>query len=130
MSNQRRTEAFHLNRISSETLFDFQRQVTFSPVARGENFIKFAMVRDEKGAKSLPRPHPRDEVTMALEGKAEFLVGDRRHRLVSETAIRIPPGTEHAVEVRSDEWGVVSAHCGGSLPCVAGDRNGSTGLKP
>jgi quercetin dioxygenase-like cupin family protein len=130
MPNQSRVEAFHLNGIPSETLFDFQRQVTFSPVARGENFIKFAMVQDEKGAKSLPRPHPRDEVTIALEGEAEFLVGDRRHRLVSETAIRVPPEPEYAVEVLSDEWGVISGHCDECLPCVDGGRNGSTGLEP
>ena len=127
MPGQRHAEVVHLNDIPAEKLFDFQRQVIFSPAARGEGFIKFAVVRGKKGAMSLPHTHPRDEVTLTLEGEAELRVGDQRYRLVPGTAVRIPPGTDHIVEVLSEEWVVVSAYCDECMLCVAGGGDGRAG---
>ncbi|MEZ0169719.1 hypothetical protein [Microvirga sp. TS319] len=130
MPDQRRAEAFHLNGTPSENFFGFQRQVTFSPVARGESFIKFAMIMDAKGTKSLQQLQSRDEVTKAREGNAEFLAVSERYRLIPETGLRVPLEAEHAIEARDDAWGVISAHCDERLPCVDGGRNGSTRFEP
>ena len=119
----RKAEVVHLDNIAAEALFDFQRQVIFSPAERGEGFIKFAVVRGKKGATSQPHVHPRDEVTLTLEGEAELRVGEDRYRLTPGSAVRIPPGVSHVVEVISDEWVVVSAYCDECMLCV-GRGNG------
>lgn len=113
-------EVVHLDAIEAEALFDFRRQVIFSPAARGEGFIKFAVVRGKKGALSQPHVHPRDEVTLTLEGEAELRVGEHRYRLTPGSAVRIPPGVSHVVEVISDEWVVISAYCDECMLCIGG----------
>ena len=119
-------EVVHLDDLASEQLYDFQRKVIFSPAARGEGFIKFAVVRGKKGACSQPHTHPRDEVTLTLEGEAELRIGEERYRLMPGSAVRIPPGVSHVVEVISDEWVVVSAYCDECMLCIGrGASNGN-----
>ena len=104
-------EVVQLESIKGVQLFDFSQQVLFSPVGRGEGFIKFAVTTGKRGARSTAHAHPRDEVTLTLKGEAILRAGGEEFRLTEGSAVRLPPGLEHTVEVVSDEWVVVAAYC-------------------
>lgn len=92
-------------------LYDFSQKVLFSPAARGEGFIKLTVTTGRKGAKSTAHSHPRDEVTLTLKGEAVLRAGGVEYHMTEGTAVRLPPGLDHTVEVLSDEWVVVAAYC-------------------
>lgn len=92
-------------------LYDFTQKVLFSPTERGEGFIKLSVTTGKKGAKSVAHSHPRDEVTLTLKGEAVLRAGGVEYRMTEGTAVRLPPGLDHTVEVLSDEWVVVAAYC-------------------
>ncbi len=98
-------------------LFDFQQKVLFSPAERGEGYIKLAVTTGKKGARSTPHSHPRDEVTLTLSGEAVLRAGGREFHMREGTAVRLPPGVVHEVEVLSDEWTVVAAYCDECMLC-------------
>lgn len=104
-------EVVELDGIASVQLFDFQQKVLFSPKERGEGFIKFAVTTGKRGAKSVSHSHPRDEVTLTLKGEAVLRAGGKEYFLREGSAVRLPPGLDHTVEVISDEWIVVAAYC-------------------
>lgn len=127
-------EVIEVSSLPSEQLYDFQQQLVFSPSRRGEGYIKLAVTRGSKGARSKPHSHPRDEVTLTLKGEAIIRAGGRRHHLQEGTAVRIPPNLEHSVEVLSDEWVVVAAYCDECFLCrgdtaFSDDENEPTGDK-
>jgi quercetin dioxygenase-like cupin family protein len=98
-------------------LFDFSQKVLFSPAARGEGFIKLSVTTGRKGARSVAHSHPRDEVTLTLKGEAVLRAGGKEYRMTEGTAVRLPPGLDHEVEVLSDEWVVVAAYCDECMLC-------------
>ncbi len=98
-------------------LFDFSQKVLFSPAARGEGFIKLSVTTGKKGARSVAHSHPRDEVTLTLKGEAVLRAGGKEYRMTEGTAVRLPPGLDHEVEVLSDEWVVVAAYCDECMLC-------------
>ncbi|EYD70427.1 hypothetical protein Lokhon_00009 (plasmid) [Limimaricola hongkongensis DSM 17492] len=98
-------------------LYDFSQKVLFSPAARGEGFIKLSVTTGKKGARSVAHSHPRDEVTLTLKGEAILRAGGEEYRMTEGTAVRLPPGLDHTVEVISDEWVVVAAYCDECMLC-------------
>ena len=104
-------EMVQLSGVEPVQLFDFQQQVLFSPKQRGEGFIKLAVTTGKRGARSTPHAHPRDEVTMTLKGEAVLRSGGQEYRMTEGTAMRLPPGVIHEVEVLSEEWVVIAAYC-------------------
>lgn len=98
-------------------LYDFSQKVLFSPAARGEGFIKLSVTTGKKGAKSTAHSHPRDEVTLTLKGEAILRADGKEYRMTEGTAVRLPPGLDHTVEVISDEWVVVAAYCDECMLC-------------
>lgn len=98
-------------------LFDFSQKVLFSPAARGEGFIKLSVTTGKKGARSVAHSHPRDEVTLTLKGEAVLRAGGKEYRMTEGTAVRLPPGLDHEVEVLSEEWVVVAAYCDECMLC-------------
>jgi quercetin dioxygenase-like cupin family protein len=104
-------EVVELAALDAAAFGDFSQKVLFSPRARGEGFIKLAVTTGRKGARSTAHAHPRDEVTLTLRGEAVLRAGGREYRLREGSAVRLPPGVEHTVEVISDEWVVVAAYC-------------------
>ncbi len=106
-----RPEIKQLASVIPVDLFDFKQQLLFSPAERGEGFLRLAVTTGKKGARSLPHSHPRDEVTLTLKGEALLRAGGEEYRLCEGTAVRLPPGLEHQVEVLSEEWVVVAAYC-------------------
>ncbi|WP_251363739.1 cupin domain-containing protein [Epibacterium ulvae] len=92
-------------------LYDFSQKVLFSPAERGEGFIKLSVTTGKKGARSTAHSHPRDEVTLTLQGEAILRAGGEEFHMTEGTAVRIPPGLDHTVEVISEEWVVVAAYC-------------------
>lgn len=98
-------------------LFDFSQKVLFSPAARGEGFIKLSVTTGKKGARSVAHSHPRDEVTLTLKGEAVLRAGGKEYRMTEGTAVRLPPGLDHEVEVLSNEWVVVAAYCDECMLC-------------
>ncbi|MGR3761571.1 cupin domain-containing protein [Roseobacteraceae bacterium NS-SX3] len=98
-------------------LYDFTQKVLFSPAERGEGFIKLSVTTGRKGAKSVAHSHPRDEVTLTLKGEAVLRAGGEEYRMTEGTAVRLPPGLDHTVEVISDEWVVVAAYCDECMLC-------------
>lgn len=103
--------------VDSVQLFDFSQKVLFSPAARGEGFIKLSVTTGKKGARSVAHSHPRDEVTLTLKGEAVLRAGGKEYRMTEGTAVRLPPGLDHEVEVLSDEWVVVAAYCDECMLC-------------
>ena len=103
-------EMVQLSGVEPVQLFDFQQQVLFSPKQRGEGFIKLAVTTGKRGARSTPHAHPRDEVTMTLKGEAVLRSGGQEYRMTEGTAMRLPPGVIHEVEVLSEEWVVIAAY--------------------
>lgn len=97
--------------VSSVQLYDFDQKVLFSPAARGEGFIKLTVTTGKKGARSTPHSHPRDEVTLTLAGQAVLRAMGQEYHMKPGTALRLPPGCIHQVEVLSEEWTVVAAYC-------------------
>ncbi len=106
-----RPEVKNVASVEPVQLFDFSQQVLFSPAQRGEGFIKFALTTGRKGAKSVAHSHPRDEVTLTLKGRAVLRAGGEEYEMTEGTAVRLPPGLDHEVEVLSDEWVVIAAYC-------------------
>lgn len=112
-------EVVELSGIEPVRLFDFSQKVLFSPAQRGEGFIKFAVTTGKRGARSVSHSHPRDEVTLTLKGEAILRAGGREYRLTEGSAVRLPPGLDHTVEVVSEEWVVVAAYCDECALCRA-----------
>lgn len=106
-----RPEIAEVASVEPVQLFDFAQKVLFSPAGRGEGFLKLAVTTGRKGAQSTAHSHPRDEVTLTLRGEAILRAGGAEYHLTEGTAVRLPPGLEHTVEVISDEWVVVAAYC-------------------
>ena len=97
-------EIRHLDEIEPAPLFDFSQKTVFSPKERGEGFIKLAVTTGRRGARSVAHSHPRDEVTLTLRGEAVLRACGREYHMTAGTALRLPPGVVHEVEVLSDEW--------------------------
>lgn len=114
-------EMTQLSEVEAVQLFDFRQQVLFSPKARGEGFIKLAVTTGKRGARSTPHAHPRDEVTLTLRGEAVLRSGGQEFHMTEGTAMRLPPGVIHEVEVLSDEWVVVAAYCDECMLCRGPD---------
>ena len=114
-------EMVQLSGVEPVQLFDFQQQVLFSPKQRGEGFIKLAVTTGKRGARSSPHAHPRDEVTMTLKGEAVLRSGGQEYRMTEGTAMRLPPGVIHEVEVLSEEWVVIAAYCDECMLCRGPD---------
>ena len=114
-------EMVQLSGVEPVQLFDFQQQVLFSPKQRGEGFIKLAVTTGKRGARSTPHAHPRDEVTMTLKGEAVLRSGGQEYRMTEGTAMRLPPGVIHEVEVLSEEWVVIAAYCDECMLCRGPD---------
>lgn len=114
-------EMVQLSGVEPVQLFDFQQQVLFSPKQRGEGFIKLAVTTGKRGARSTPHAHPRDEVTMTLKGEAVLRSGGQEYRMTEGTAMRLPPGVIHEVEVLSEEWVVIAAYCDECMLCRSPD---------
>lgn len=114
-------EMVQLSGVAPVQLFDFQQQVLFSPKQRGEGFIKLAVTTGKRGARSTPHAHPRDEVTMTLKGEAVLRSGGQEYRMTEGTAMRLPPGVIHEVEVLSEEWVVIAAYCDECMLCRGSD---------
>ncbi|WP_424986959.1 cupin domain-containing protein [Microbulbifer sp. S227A] len=112
-----RPEQVELPSVEPVQLYDFSQQVLFSPAARGEGFIKLSVTTGKKGAKSVAHCHPRDEVTLTLRGEAVLRAGGKEYHMTEGTAMRLPPGLDHTVEVISDEWVVVAAYCDECMLC-------------
>lgn len=106
-----RPEITEVASVEPVQLYDFSQKVLFSPAARGEGFIKLSVTTGKKGAKSTAHSHPRDEVTLTLKGEAILRAGGEEYHMTEGTAVRLPPGLDHTVEVISDEWIVVAAYC-------------------
>ena len=114
-------EMVQLSGVEPVQLFDFQQQVLFSPKQRGEGFIKLAVTTGKRGARSTPHAHPRDEVTMTRKGEAVLRSGGQEYRMTEGTAMRLPPGVIHEVEVLSEEWVVIAAYCDECMLCRGPD---------
>ncbi len=112
--------------VTAVQLFDFEQKVLFSPKERGEGFIRFAVTTAKKGARSRSHSHPRDEVTLTLKGEAVLRAGGEEYRMTEGTALRLPPGLDHEVEVVSEEWIVVAAYCDECQLCLPQNGEGST----
>lgn len=112
-----RPEITEVASVEPVQLYDFSQKVLFSPAARGEGFIKLSVTTGRKGAKSTAHSHPRDEVTLTLKGEAILRAGGEEYRMTQGTAVRLPPGLDHTVEVVSDEWVVVAAYCDECMLC-------------
>lgn len=112
-----RPEITEVASVDPVQLYDFSQKVLFSPAARGEGFIKLSVTTGRKGAKSTAHSHPRDEVTLTLKGEAVLRAGGQEYRMTEGTAVRLPPGLDHTVEVISDEWVVVAAYCDECMLC-------------
>lgn len=112
-----RPEVVEVASVEPVQLYDFAQKVLFSPAQRGEGFIKLSVTTGRKGARSTAHSHPRDEVTLTLKGEAILRAGGEEHHLTEGTALRLPPGLEHTVEVISDEWVVVAAYCDECTMC-------------
>lgn len=112
--------------VSPVQLYDFSQKILFSPKERGEGFIKLTVTTGKKGARSTPHAHPRDEVTLTLKGQAVLRAGGQEFHMTEGTALRLPPGVVHEVEVLSDEWVVVAAYCDECMLCRGPDA-GVTG---
>ncbi|MCA1287715.1 cupin domain-containing protein [Salipiger bermudensis] len=106
-----RPEIAEVASVEPVQLYDFSQKVLFSPAARGEGYIKLSVTTGKKGATSIAHSHPRDEVTLTLRGEAILRAGGAEYHMTEGTAVRLPPGLDHTVEVISDEWGVVAAYC-------------------
>lgn len=106
-----RPEIAEVASVEPVQLYDFSQKVLFSPAARGEGFIKLSVTTGKKGAQSIAHNHPRDEVTLTLKGEAILRAGGKEYHMTEGTAVRLPPGLDHTVEVISDEWVVVAAYC-------------------
>ena len=104
-------EQIEVDAIQPLRLYDFDQRVLFSPAVRGEGFIKLSVTTGKKGARSTPHSHPRDEVTLTLSGEAVLRANGKKFFMKPGTALRLPPGCMHEVEVLSDEWTVVAAYC-------------------
>jgi len=131
MAKPKGLEVLELASVEPVQLFDFQQQVLFSPAQRGEGFIKLAVTTGRMGAKSVAHSHPRDEVTLTLKGEALLRVGGETYHLREGSAVRLPPGLDHTVEVISDEWVVVAAYCDECSLCRGPDSPfPADGLKP
>lgn len=113
----KRPEVVELDSVEPVQLYDFSQKVLFSPAARGEGFLKLTVTTGQRGARSRPHSHPRDEVTLTLKGRAVLRAGGAEYEMVEGTALRLPPGLEHEVEVLSDEWVVVAAYCDECMLC-------------
>ena len=112
-----RPEITEVASVEPVQLFDFTQKVLFSPAARGEGFIKLSVTTGRKGAKSTAHSHPRDEVTLTLKGEAILRAGGEEFHMTEGTAVGLPPGLDHTVEVISDEWVVVAAYCDECMLC-------------
>ncbi|WP_323771938.1 cupin domain-containing protein [Antarctobacter sp.] len=112
-----RPEITEVASVEPVQLYDFSQKVLFSPAARGEGFIKLSVTTGKKGAKSTAHSHPRDEVTLTLKGEAILRAGGEEYQMTEGTAVRLPPGLDHTVEVISDEWVVVAAYCDECMLC-------------
>ncbi|MCT4372212.1 cupin domain-containing protein [Yangia mangrovi] len=117
--SERLPEVKELGEIAPVQLFDFSQKVLFSPKERGEGFIKFAVTTGRRGARSVPHAHPRDEVTLTLKGEAVLRANGQEFFMREGTALRLPPGVVHEVEVLSEEWVVVAAYCDECQLCHA-----------
>ena len=115
---ERIPELRQLDEIGPVQLYDFSQKVIFSPKERGEGFIKLTVTTGKRGARSVPHAHPRDEVTLTLKGQAVLRAGGKEYHMTEGTALRLPPGVVHEVEVLSDEWTVVAAYCDECQLCV------------
>lgn len=51
-------------------------------------------------------------------GEAVLRACGREYHMTAGTALRLPPGVVHEVEVLSDEWVVVAAYCDECQLCV------------
>ena len=112
-----RPEITEVASVESVQLYDFTQKVLFSPETRGEGFIKLTVTTGKKGARSTAHSHPRDEVTLTLKGEAILRAGGEEFHMTEGTAVRLPPGLYHTVEVISDEWVVVAAYCDECMLC-------------
>ncbi|WP_299850951.1 cupin domain-containing protein [uncultured Roseovarius sp.] len=108
-------------------LYDFSQKVLFSPAERGEGFLKLTVTTGRKGARSQPHSHPRDEVTLTLKGRAVLRAGGEEFEMTEGTALRLPPGLKHEVEVLSDEWVVVAVYCDECMLCRGPDGGFANG---
>lgn len=106
-----RPEITEVASVEPVQLYDFAQKVLFSPAERGEGFIKLSITTGKKGARSIAHSHPRDEVTLTLKGEAILRAGGKEYHMTEGTAVRLPPGLDHTVEVISEEWIVVAAYC-------------------
>lgn len=132
MTQSRVPEIVTISEVEPEQLYDFQQRLVFSPARRGEGFLKFAVTTGRAGAKSVAHAHPRDEIAMTLRGHAILRIGEETYDMVPGTAVRIPPGVEHSVEVISDDWEVAAVYCDECQLCRSdiGHAALGPGLKP
>lgn len=107
----RNPEQVETDSVSPIQLYDFEQKVLFSPAERGEGFIKLSVTTGKKGARSVAHSHSRDEVTLTLSGEAVLRANGQEFYMTAGTAMRVPPGCVHEVEVLSEEWTVVAAYC-------------------
>ncbi|WP_417280377.1 cupin domain-containing protein [Celeribacter sp.] len=114
-------EVKQLGSVEPVQLYDFSQKVLFSPKERGEGFIKLSVTTGKRGARSVPHAHPRDEVTLTLKGEAVLRANGEEFYMTEGTALRLPPGVVHEVEVLSEEWIVVAAYCDECMLCRGGD---------
>ena len=112
-----RPEMTQVASVEPVQLYDFTQKVLFSPAQRGEGFIKLSVTTGKKGAKSTAHSHPRDEVTLTLKGEAILRAGGEEYHMTEGTAMHLPPGLDHTVEVISDKWVVVAAYCDECMLC-------------
>lgn len=63
-------------------------------------------IRLNKGAEASDHSHPHEETIFLMEGKAEFMLGDKIQPITAPTKIIIPPNTYHKFTAISDLIGL------------------------
>lgn len=101
-----------LSEIEAQIVYDFKRKIIISPSVTGNDYLRFAKVEGQCGAKSQEHTHPGDEVVLTVSGTAVNMVEGERYRLWPQVALCIPPGKIHTSIVTSQEsWIGISAYC-------------------
>jgi quercetin dioxygenase-like cupin family protein len=69
---------------------------------RGENTM-FVMNFISPGIKTPPHTHDFEQVVICVAGRMSYHVGDQVFEMTAGSMLRVPPHTEHYVEVLGDE---------------------------